>query len=124
MDENDVVLRVLSMSLGVSHICALLLDSTLRCWGANLYGQLGLGDAITRTLPPGTSILDAENQPLFVQQLSSGRYFSCGLVSNYSLRCWGLNQVGQLGLGTEGLAESLGDDEEIHTQNPVPLTPP
>src|SRR5438093_7565545 len=29
------------VAAGYSHACALLLDGTLRCWGQNLFGQLG-----------------------------------------------------------------------------------
>ena len=33
---------------GDSHTCALLDDATIKCWGFNASGQLGLGDADPR----------------------------------------------------------------------------
>lgn len=37
-----------ALAMGESHTCALLTDDTVRCWGANAYGQLGLGDTEER----------------------------------------------------------------------------
>jgi alpha-tubulin suppressor-like RCC1 family protein len=41
------------MCWGTSHMCARLDDATLRCWGRNAFGQLGLGDTNTRGDSPG-----------------------------------------------------------------------
>ncbi|XWX15709.1 hypothetical protein ACN3NA_33440 [Nannocystis pusilla] len=35
------------MDSGNSHRCAALADGTLRCWGGNVYGRLGLGHELT-----------------------------------------------------------------------------
>lgn len=39
----DIGGRALQLSAGGGHVCALLADSSLRCWGSNAYGQLGYG---------------------------------------------------------------------------------
>lgn len=36
------------LSAGLEHSCALLDDSKMKCWGDNLFGQLGLGDTLDR----------------------------------------------------------------------------
>jgi alpha-tubulin suppressor-like RCC1 family protein len=36
---------------GLSHTCALLVDGTLYCWGANVVGQLGDGTMMDRNKP-------------------------------------------------------------------------
>ena len=42
-----------SVSIGKGFACVILDDDTLKCWGANTYGQLGVGDATTRDAPAG-----------------------------------------------------------------------
>lgn len=39
------------LAVGFDHTCALGADRTLRCWGSNVQGQLGLGDTASRELP-------------------------------------------------------------------------
>jgi len=34
--------------LGKEHACAVLDDDTVKCWGGNGFGQLGLGDSNAR----------------------------------------------------------------------------
>ena len=38
-----------------SHTCALLDDGSIRCWGLNDYGQLGMGDTANRFGPLGAN---------------------------------------------------------------------
>ncbi|MSP26489.1 MAG: hypothetical protein EXR75_15340 [Myxococcales bacterium] len=37
-----------AIALGTSHSCALLADATVKCWGNNEKGGLGLGDTFPR----------------------------------------------------------------------------
>ena len=37
-----------SLTAGLSHTCATLVDGTARCWGSNAFGQLGDGTQVTR----------------------------------------------------------------------------
>jgi alpha-tubulin suppressor-like RCC1 family protein len=37
--------RVISLALGPTHMCALLGDGSVKCWGQNDQGQLGDGRA-------------------------------------------------------------------------------
>src|SRR5688572_15923039 len=40
-----------NIGLGTKHACAVMADETLRCWGLNDFGQLGVGDVANRATP-------------------------------------------------------------------------
>eukprot|EP00435_Cladocopium_sp_Y103_P010964 s5148_g2.t2 len=93
----------LQISAGESHTCAVLLDQSLKCWGRNSQGQLGLGDQTDRG---GVSIAEMTNLPtvdvgtgLTVQLVSCSVTDSCVLLNDHSIKCWGSNDYGQLGQG-------------------------
>lgn len=77
--------------------CALLDDNTVKCWGYNTYGQLGYGDATTRTSPPDPVInLGSSNT---AKTIAMGSYFACAILDSNAVKCWGNNSYGQLGVG-------------------------
>lgn len=86
----------LTMSLGNSHTCAILDDSSIRCWGNNDNGQIGDGTTDDRNAPSSV-ILSGLNNPI---QISSGYDSTCALFDDGSLQCWGSNDYGQLGIGS------------------------
>ncbi|MGQ0629607.1 MAG: RCC1 domain-containing protein [Sporichthyaceae bacterium] len=110
--------RVRQVTAGLAHSCALLDDGAVRCWGAGSQGRLGLGrpgsigDAATPDLVPPISFGDDRR----VVEISAGGYHTCALRDDESVRCWGANQGGQLGVGT---AEAIGDDETPAAVAPV-----
>ena len=91
------------LSVGDGHVCFKLANNNVKCWGDNSVGELGSGDNVSKgdnlgemgtslgILNPGTGVT--------VQGLFLGKNHSCGLFSNKELKCWGGNNVGQLGLG-------------------------
>ena len=88
--------KVKKISMGLFHSCAILENDSLACWGYNLDGQLGIGNNIDRKLP---RLLDLG--PLrTAKQISLGAYHTCALLDDDSLKCWGRNSSGQLGIGS------------------------
>lgn len=91
--------RAVGLSVGVSHTCALLETGGVRCWGRNVYGQLGtlsyetIGDD---ELPSAGVNVDVGGT---VTKLAAGGEHTCALLSTGAVRCWGLNVHGQLGYG-------------------------
>ncbi|MDP3237760.1 MAG: hypothetical protein Q8N26_33535, partial [Myxococcales bacterium] len=81
------------LGLGSQHACAVVND-TLRCWGDNSFGQLGLGAAVMNTDVP--TVVPTISAPT---QVVGGAAFTCAVVRG-DVFCWGRNTVGQLGDGT------------------------
>jgi alpha-tubulin suppressor-like RCC1 family protein len=88
---------------GSDHSCALLDDRTVKCWGDNFVGQLGVGDINDRGDAPGEmgDNLAAVNLGTgrTATAISAGNFHSCALLDNSTVKCWGFNNAGQLGLG-------------------------
>ncbi len=91
------------VSVGATHTCALLDNGAVKCWGGNGSGQLGLGDRVQRGDGPDEM---GNNLPAVdlgtnrtVAALTSGRDHNCALFTDGSVKCWGDNNSGELGLG-------------------------
>jgi alpha-tubulin suppressor-like RCC1 family protein len=71
-----------------------------RCWGVNGAGELGDGTTTDRTTPVAVA-QSAGGAPLpGVQALAGGFEHNCALMSWGEIRCWGLNNRGQIGDGS------------------------
>jgi alpha-tubulin suppressor-like RCC1 family protein len=82
------------ITAGGDHTCAVLDDGSVKCWGGNAFGQLGDGTTSSRTSPTQTLSL---GRPAVA--VEAGMYFTCALLDNGSVSCWGKNSNGQLGRG-------------------------
>ena len=90
-------LTAISVATGNSATCALLSDHSVKCWGKNNFGQLGLGNSSSNdVLTPHTVTFNGPSTPL---SLHAGRNEFCAQLDNGSAACWGQNADGQLGLG-------------------------
>jgi len=89
---------VISLVLGGSHTCAVLVSDSVKCWGYNYYGQLGLGYASTSE-PYGVSSPTLVPGLTNVGSLVLGSNHSCAVSASGSVQCWGKNTSGQLGFG-------------------------
>ncbi len=106
-----VPLKARKVITGAEHACAVLRDRSIKCWGSNATGQLGLGDQQDR----GDDAGEMGNALPFVdlgagvevRQLALGRDHSCALFDSNSVKCWGDNQYGQPGLGD---TDNRGDE--------------
>jgi cysteine-rich repeat protein len=97
-----------AVAVGYQHACAILDDGVVRCWGDNEYGQLGYG----HTTNVGNFQTPAEAGDVslagFAVQITAGLRHTCALLDTGAVRCWGINEFGQLGLGH---TQPIGDDE-------------
>jgi alpha-tubulin suppressor-like RCC1 family protein len=94
------------LAVGADHSCAILDDGTLKCWGDNSSGELGLGDSNARGDEPGEM---GDHLPVVdlgvgrtAKALSLGNRHTCALLDDGNLKCWGQNAWEQLGIGAPG----------------------
>lgn len=90
--------KVLSVSAGVDEACAVLQDGSVQCWGKNFYGQLGDGTQKDSAVP--VTVKGFVQKVLSVSTSTKGATI-CAVLQNGSLQCWGDNDYGQLGDGTQ-----------------------
>jgi alpha-tubulin suppressor-like RCC1 family protein len=93
----------IAVTAGTNHTCALLDNHQVKCWGNNAAGQLGLGDPNSRGNAPGEM---GDNLPPVdlgpgrtATAISAGSSYTCALLDNRRVKCWGANAAGQLGQG-------------------------
>lgn len=78
-----------------AHMCFLIDDQTVQCFGNNVNGQLGNASTVTTTGPVSVNGLTS------VGIVVAGQNHSCAANNNFStIYCWGDNSVGQLGIGS------------------------
>ena len=114
--------RAVAISAGGDHTCAILDNGRVLCWGANPDGQLGYGN----TSPVGDDEKPGSVAPVDLGPgrkaiaISAGPEHTCAILDNGRVRCWGLNDTGQLGLGN---TDTIGDNETPGSVPPVDLGP-
>ena len=100
----------LQVEVGISHSCALMNNGGKRevyCWGNNEMGQLGANkkyegpppEVIIWTYEP-MKINDGLPAGERIVSLSAGANRGCVIMTNKRSYCWGLNNEGQIGDGT------------------------
>ena len=93
-----------SVSTGKNHTCALTSSGKLYCWGDNEFGQIGDGVMETTTSYTNEGSIADKKTPVKIFNngisfISLGRYHTCAVTSSGGVKCWGLNDYGQLGNG-------------------------
>ncbi|WP_165704167.1 RCC1 domain-containing protein [Enhygromyxa salina] len=108
---------------GRAHTCILLEGGSVKCFGANAYGQLGYGhtDTLCDEIGETVDALPSVDVGGPVAQLAMGETgFSCARLVDGTVRCWGRNAAGILGHQLAD-SESIGDDEVPSSYPPIEL---
>ncbi len=92
----DNVQDAIKVATGTDHSCAIRKGGTMRCWGANDFGQVGFGtpadqaaEKIAQDVPGVTDAV----------ALSLGDQRTCIVHATGKVSCWGNNPNGALGAG-------------------------
>ncbi len=101
-----------AIAVGNGHACAILDDNSVKCWGYNLDGQLGIGDTRNRGRNPSEmgDALPAVNLGTgrSAQAIEVGNFRTCAVLDDdKTVKCWGQNKNGELGLGD---TQNRGDE--------------
>jgi alpha-tubulin suppressor-like RCC1 family protein len=74
-----------AVAAGNSHVCTLMADGSVACWGDNSVGQLGIGNGILSlsSTPIAVSGLNG------VRAIAAGGNSTCALLAEGTVACWG-----------------------------------
>lgn len=64
----------------------------VKCWGYNAFGQLGNNSTTQRLVP-----VDVQGLASGVTSVAVGSLHTCAITTAGGLKCWGINDSGQLG---------------------------
>jgi len=90
--QTPVTSGIASVAAGEFHTCAVTTSGGVKCWGANVTGQLGDNSLVERHTPVNVYGLASG-----ISAVSVGPSHSCALTTAGGVRCWGANANGQLG---------------------------
>jgi alpha-tubulin suppressor-like RCC1 family protein len=84
-----------SIAAGAYHTCGITTGGGVYCWGYNAWGQLGNGSTGDSSVPRAVTGISAG-----AATIATGSGFACAKLSTGGVKCWGYNNVKQLGNGT------------------------
>lgn len=103
LPQKVLIINPVSANCGAQHTIVLTKNGTLYGWGANTYGQLGIGQTQIQT-PQKINLSE------FIIELDCGAYYTIVRTTKNEIYGWGRNSNGQLG---------LGDTEERHAPTKI-----
>lgn len=88
------------VSLFDGHACVLRREGKVSCWGSNRFGELG----VPASSGPLTSPIEVTGLAAAAKAVAVGTGYTCALLVNGTIQCWGNNASGQLGTALGGAA--------------------
>lgn len=92
------LITAVAVVAGATHTCALTGMGRVYCWGDNSSGQVGNNSPNFIENLPRLVVIDTINTPLqSIVAITAGAYHTCAVSNVGAVRCWGANDMGQLG---------------------------
>ena len=131
VDNSGRLSDVVQVATGESHVCALLKNGRVNCWGNPLDGRLGIdlqGNSNSDRKYPH-EVVGGEMESAFLEnivQIALGTDFSCALTSQRKVLCWGVGVDGKLGNGSNASSNSPvwvhGESNIGHLSNVIQIS--
>ncbi len=86
-----------AIAAGQDFSCAIVSGGGVKCWGYNPSGNLGDGSLTTTYAGPAVTALISGKATV----IRAGRGHTCAVLDSGALECWGFNDFGNLGDGTQ-----------------------
>lgn len=86
--------RIITVSAGSFHTCAVTVEGKVFCWGHNHQGQLGTETEKDMSVFPVP--VEGLSEPIV--SVSAGGWHTCAIDNGGNTWCWGYNYSGQLGV--------------------------
>lgn len=85
------------ITAGLRHTAAILNDNTVRAWGYNAKGQLGVGTNESvgdKNDQMGDNMVPTDLGETVAIDISAGGWHTCAIMEGDQLKCWGKGQFG------------------------------
>jgi alpha-tubulin suppressor-like RCC1 family protein len=98
----------IAIGAGTFHSCAVITGGQVECWGNGGDGLLGNGTTGSNALT-AVAVSTITN----AVAVTGGYDFSCALLADGTVMCWGFNQAGEVGSGAPGSPQSFDTPQPV-----------
>ena len=97
VDVKGLTSGVKALAVGSFHSCAITEAGAVKCWGRNSSGQLGTNSTANTNLPTAVNGLSSGAVYITAADGNGSNGHTCVVMNAGGVKCWGLNNYGQLG---------------------------
>jgi alpha-tubulin suppressor-like RCC1 family protein len=104
--------KIASLAIGENHTCVRKGNGALWCWGSSEFGQLGIDGIVSSPIALFVSALGQD-----VADVAAGSTHTCARTTTGTIACWGSNEGGEVGDGTNMDAPSPVELKSLGNSN-------